>query len=469
VSGTTLTYIFLVLGGIMMVLTAAHAVMFKRDGRTALGWLAFIGLAPVIGAMAYIGFGINRVRRQSRVKEIGARIQHPPTSRWPDAPIHLGPLQRLTENLSRFPLVAGHNVDILEEGEQAYPAMLDAIAGAKASIALSTYIFDNDRTGKVFVGALKAAVDRGVEVRVLVDAVGLRYSRPPLTRTLKKAGIPYARFMPPVLPWAINLRNHRKILTIDGVVAFTGGMNIRHGHLVEDDPKRPVRDVHFRLTGPIVTQLQHIFAEDWAFARREHLGGELWFPTIVEPDGGLDRMSRAIAGGPDEDFQTIHLAMTGALTTAEHRAIIVTPYFLPDPSLITALNVAALRGVQVDILLPRNNNNYLVKWASQATLWQVLERGCRVWYSSGPFDHAKLFVVDDVWTMLGTANWDPRSLRLNFELMVEAYDPDLAARVTALCDARIATAARVTLEQVDKRSVPVRLRDAIARLMVGFL
>jgi cardiolipin synthase A/B len=262
------------------------------------------------------------------------------------------------------------------------------------------------------------------------------------------------------------MRSHRKILVVDGRIGFTGGINLHADNCLERHPRQPVRDLHFRLTGPVVAQLQSVFADDWAFSTGELLQGEPWFPAI-EPEGPV--LARGIADGPDDDFETLRLTLLGALACARSSVLVVTPYFLPDASLIAALNVAALRGVQVDIVLPTANDLILVKWASTALLWQVLERGCRVWLSPPPFDHTKLMLVDGVWTLLGSANWDPRSLRLNFEFNVECYDRELAALLTALVRAKIQQSRPLTAADVDGRSLPIKLRDGVARLFSPYL
>ena len=307
---------------------------------------------------------------------------------------------------------------------------------------------------------------RGVEVRVLVDAVGSRYTWPPILGRLRRAGVRAARFLPSLMPYRLpfaNLRNHRKLLVVDGRVGFTGGMNIRK-HFWPGE--HAAVDLHFRVDGPLVGQLQETFAEDWAFTTREHLSGEAWFPPLSAAGGVL---ARGIADGPDEDFESLRTVLLGALATARTSVRIITPYFLPDTALITALSVAALRGVQVDILLPEKGNLPVVQWATYAQLWQVLQPGCRIFLTAPPFDHTKLMVVDGVWSLIGSANWDPRSLRLNFEFNVECYDAALALELEGVVAARLRNARRLTMAQVDARSLPARLRDGLARLLSPYL
>jgi cardiolipin synthase len=212
--------------------------------------------------------------------------------------------------------------------------------------------------------------------------------------------------------------------------------------------------------------LQKTFAADWAFTTQEILSGEAWFPEF-ETQG--EAWARGISHGPDEDFEVLYLTTLAALTVAQSRVYVCTPYFLPDAALINALNVAAMRGVDVRIILPAENNIKLVHWASTALWWQLLERGCRIWLSQPPFDHTKLMLIDDIWSLVGSTNWDPRALRLNFEFNVECYDRDLNARLTKLCERKLERSSEVKFEDVEHRSIPVRLRDGAARLVSPYL
>jgi cardiolipin synthase A/B len=471
-----------VLTVLVSVVASGHVVLYKRDVRAAAGWFGLIWLVPLVGAGLYLLLGINRIQRKATAllgERPRAEPPHEPV-RLPGAGLgeviaeeeaHLIDLVRVVNRVARRPLVAGNHIEPLIDGDEAYPAMLEAIASAERSITLCTYIFDNDVAGLAFADALEAAVGRGVEVRVLIDAVGTRYSFPPMDRVLRRRGIRTARFMPTVLPWRMpyfNLRNHRKSMVVDGRLAFTGGMNIRAGCWFSRDGGHPTRDLHFRVEGPVVAHLQETFLEDWAFTTGERLMGEAFLPAQVSPEGA-HAIARAIVDGPDEDIHMLQWTLFGALAAARRSIRIVTPYFLPDQALISALCLAAMRGVQVDILLPERGNLRTVQWASTALLWQVLEGGCRVVLTPPPFDHAKLLVVDGAWVLLGSANWDPRSLRLNFELNVEVYDHSLAARMDALVDARMAEGRVLTLEDVDARPLPVRLRDGLCRLLSPYL
>jgi cardiolipin synthase len=457
------------------LLASFHALLNKRDSRAATLWLGLIWLLPLFGPLLYLALGVNRIRRRALSLAAHKTFSRPVPENLGE-PEHQGAahLKMLARTVSRVvaqPLTAGNKIEPLVNGDAAFPAMLAAIESAQKSVSLSTYIFDNDASGRQFVAALSRAVVRGIAVRVLIDAAGTRYSWPPITYRLRHAKVPFEKFLPASLltPWrvaTINLRNHRKSLIVDGTIAFTGGMNIRHGNVLADKPKGPVQDLQFQITGPVVAQLQEAFASDWAFTTGEVLDGIPWFPRLKTVGNVI---ARVVTDGPDVDFEKWRWTLLAALGEAQTSIQILTPYFLPDNALITALNLASLRGVRVDIILPAKNNLPFVLWASRAMWWQVLERGCHVWLTPPPFDHSKLMIVDGHWVALGSANWDARSLRLNFESNVECYGRDFAREMEKVIGKKLLGAREVNLTEVDKRSLPVKLLDATARLFSPFL
>jgi cardiolipin synthase len=466
--------------GIVVLLASAHVVLTKRDARAAIGWVGVIWLTPLIGTLLYLVFGINRIQRKARHLRPG-QVQFDASARGQmveenvlsrvlaDDVAHLTALARYVSRLTHLPLLDGNRITPLVTGRQAYDEMLSAIDRAEQTIGLMTYIFDNDPAGRQFASALARAVQRGVAVRVLIDDVGARYTWPSIKRHLRRLGVPYATFLPTLLPGRLhyaNLRCHRKIFLVDGKLGFTGGMNIREGHLCLPGDRHPIKDLHFRVEGPVVAQLAEVFATDWEFAADERLDGPGWFPRLEAAGNSL---CRGIPDGPDLDTDKIVLTILGAIGCARQCVDIVTPYFLPEQPLITALNVAAMRGVAVNIILPEQGNLKLVQWAATAQLWQVLQRGCRVWLTPPPFDHSKLMVVDNVWSFIGSANWDPRSLRLNFEYNVECYDRELAGELAALVHAKRAAGREITLAEVDARPLWRRIRDGVCRLALPYL
>lgn len=465
---------------VFSVISACHAILNKRDSRAGFGWvvtcLIFMGVGPCL----YWLFGINRIRTHAKKlyrlgywrhetrtgKEIG------PFRLPGDHPFYLKDFKEIlnvSERVNRHPLMIGNRLKILHNGEQAYPEMLKAIADAKKFIYLSTYIFESDETGLDFVKALSEAQKRGVKVWVLIDAFGEHYSYPPVSRFLKKEGIQVARFLPLSLSLNtlhFNLRNHRKLMVVDGQTGFTGGMNIRRRHLISAaNKKKPIADIHFKVEGPVVLELQEVFLEDWYFATQESLSW-LAYPHDLLPG---ESVCRVISGGPNEDFEKINWLLLGALAWSKQRIQIMTPYFVPERVMIAALNTTALRGVSVEIVLPEKNNLPFVDWASRALLWEMLGNGVKFYYQPEPFSHSKLFVADESYALIGSSNWDARSLRLNFELDLEIYDPVSAKLFSRHFDEVRAGSREVTLADVSKDSLPVRFRNSFIKLFSPYL
>lgn len=475
--GGVLAALFGVLYFLAAVAASVHTILYKQDSRAAVAWVGVIWLVPLVGPLLYLIFGINRIRRratelrgdQPRVHQQPSLLEYEPCRAEPLLPDYLQPLARLADEVSDQPLLAGNRLSPLLNGDATYPRMLESIEQARHTITLSTYLFNNDAVGRDFVRALGRAVDRGVAVRVLVDAVGLRYSFPSIIRQLRRKRVPYARFMPTRIPLGmhfLNLRNHRKLLVVDGERAFTGGMNIAAGNCVATAPRHPIRDIHFMVEGPVVAELQAVFAQDWHFACREWLEGPAWFP---EPRPAGDSLARVVLDGPDESFDTLRQLFAGALSVAREHVRIVTPYFLPDPTLQDALTTAALRGVRVDVVLPQRNNLPVVDWACRGQLESLLHWGVRIWFSPREFDHSKLFTLDGRWSTIGSANWDPRSLSLNFECNLECYDATLTRQLERLIDQRLAGSREHTLASQRNAPLPIKLRNGMARLFSPYL
>ena len=452
-----------------------HALMKKEEVHKAVAWIGLAWLAPFGGALTYWLLGINRIGRTGVALGLREAWQSDGDAAEafavPDDAVDaaLAGVARVGKQVTGKPLLAGNRLVPLPDGDHAYPAMLAAIEAAERSITLLTYIFHNDAAGDAFVQALERAHARGVSIRVLVDAVGLRYRPTGVLKRLRARGIACATFLPPAftrLLSHVNLRNHRKILVVDGTVGFTGGMNISANHWFATQPATPVHCLHFEVRGPVVTDMQRTFATDWAFATRERLHGAPWF---AQPVSSGPVLARGVTDGPDADIDHMRQVILGALAAARLRVRIVTPYFLPDEVLLSTLQTTALRGVAVDIVLPVRSNLPLMDWAMQPQCDELLAAGCRIHLTPAPFDHAKLLVVDGAWALIGSTNWDARSLRLNFEYNLECHDETLVAELNPLIDARINVATPLDATTLARQRLPARLRNRLVWLLSPYL
>lgn len=452
-----------------------HVLLTKQSTRAATGWIALAWLSPLLGAVLYLALGINRVRRRATA------LRPPRSGRVGPAPSTadrseqaLTPLSGLADavgTLTGRPLVAGNTVTPLFDGGDTFPAMVAAIEGAETSVALVTFLWDDDTWGRRIADAVADAHDRGVEVRVLIDGIGdVVFSWPSAARHLVGRGVRVERFLwnwDPRRLTLVNLRNHRKILVVDGRVGFTGGMNARDAYMPADSPAgEGWHDLHARVEGPVVRELMELFAEDWAFTSAERLTGPTWFPPLPAVGGAL---ARVIPDGPDEDLDQATLTFHLATACARRRIVVMSPYFLPESPLILALGTAARRGIQVDVLLPHRSNQRHTGMAMRAELPHVLAHGIRIWGTTGGFDHTKLMLVDDTWACMGSANWDPRSLRLNFEMLFEVHDAGLVRELDALVARRLDGAVRYERAAELARPWGRRVAESALRLLKPFL
>ena len=445
-----------------------HVLAHNRNPGSAVSWIGLAWLSPVVGSLLYLFLGINRVQRRARSLSVAAAddsaVVTSPGLRGCE---HLAGLELAARRISRRNVQPGNAILMLANGDAAYPQMIAAIRSAATSVALSSYIFRADDVGHEFIAALIAARRRGVEIRVLIDGYGGGYLLSAAYRRLHQARVRVARFMHSALPWRmpfLNLRSHQKILCVDGRVAFTGGLNIGAENVVARNPRHAVLDTHFRFDGPVVAQLCEAFAGQWYFTTGETLAGPAWFPRL---EAAGDSLVRAITSGPDQDLEKIEMLVLEAIACARSSIQIMTPYFLPDDRIITALALAAMRNVGVDIVLPEHSNHPTVDWAMRAHIGPLLAAGCRLWTREPPFDHSKLMTVDGIWGLVGSANWDMRSFRLNFEINLEVYQSLIVEQVSAKIAANQTT--RLLQADLDRRSLPSRLRDNAAHLMLPYL
>lgn len=461
----------------MQIAVTIHVLLYKDDVKSSIGWIGLVWLTPIIGSVLYVVFGINRIHRKAMAlsnqgPNILKLLGKTPEEIEKEIPPSLWQLLRLGYKVHPQHLVLGNTVEPLVNGDEAYPQMCAAIAAAKKEVLIESYIFNNDAAGQLFQSAIKQAVQNGAKVRMLIDGVGLNYSKPNIKQPMEQIkGVQFAVFLPskkPITLPFVNLRNHRKLMVIDGQTAFFGGMNVAEGNLLKNKPKEPIADITFKVCGPVIEQIERVFEDDWTFA------GKKTFTPSRAPHAQCDSTQRGcvpcriIPDGPDKDFGKIEMMLLGALTCAQKTVSVVTPYFLPDSNILNALTLAAMRGVQVEIILPHKSNIFGMDWAMEPNLMRLAEKGIRIYRSQPPFDHSKIMVVDDLWSFFGSANWDVRSFKLNFETGMECFDTQLAEKINKIIRHKKEGALSVKREKQAEHKFWYRLRNNAFRLLTPY-
>jgi len=474
------------LGYVLLALGLSLDVLLHKDRPvSAVLWLGILWIVPYAGALAYLAFGMDRVRRGARERQMArtllSRTAHlgPGLARHVlEVPIEsrLAAPDRLGWHILRGtdPAVPGHRVlvgneaRLLVDGDEFYPALREAIEGAHHTIHLQTFIFAVDRTGQEFRDLLARRAAEGVTVRLLYDRFGsatahvTRFFEPARRCGVRVHSISQAN--PLKGRFQINLRNHRKVAVMDGHVAFVGGINIADGNVAAFTDGQPIRDYHVRIEGPAVADIQLGFLEDWYFASREP-PEELFGPdSVPEFHRAGEALIQVVPGGPESAGRGLADAFFAAIVAAEESIDLTTPYFVPDQPIIRALRYAAQRGVRVRLVVPAKNNHWYTGFAARALYSRLLGAGVRIFERRPPFMHAKSLVVDGVYAMMGSANLDYRSLHLNFETNVEIVDPGFVSALSRQVETEIAASREVTGEAHAARPLPRKLLENFCRL-----
>lgn len=459
----------------LIVMTLAPLVLSRRkDPAVTIAWIFSILLMPFVGALAYVFLGDSRLLRVWHRRNLKQRVKRsglPESIRDASRPVdERGQLQlfRLLERINAYPPVAGNEVELLTDMRLNYEEQLEAIEQAQQHIHVEYYIFQPDSIGHRFSEALIAAARRGVAVRFLYDAVGSLFLKRSMLREMRAAGIETAAFLP-LTPltrrWIFNFRNHRKIVVVDGEIGFIGGANIGEEYL-GGGAVGDWNDAHLRLKGPVVHQLQQVFLEDWAFASGLEPSGADFFPPVRAAEGIV---AQVVPGGPHLLGPPFHELYFSAVVNSVERVRITTPYFVPSESVLTALVSAARRGVIVEILIPGHNTKRMLQLASQAYYQDLLDAGVRLYRFNPGFVHAKILTVDGRWSVVGTANFDNRSMKLNFEIGVVFYDIATTSRVDRIIDGNMRMSQRLDVEEWRARPWPHRLVENAAALFSPIL
>jgi cardiolipin synthase len=462
-----------------------HCLQRRRNASSTILWIAVAWSFPFLGPLLYISFGIDRVGDRGHLKllannqilESRKNTQNAaPRAYWhnlEEAPA----ANRFQEKFNRgmdalipdHPALAGNRIEPLVDGDEAYPKMLAAIRSAREHIHLQSFIIGHDKVGREFVQALTEKAAEGVQIRLLYDRFGSTWAHlGGLFRTLEKfdcvrvAG--WTQANPLKRQFQINLRNHRKCLVIDGKTVFFGGINIAANN--KSRPAQPaIHDYHFRAQGPIVQEFQYAFLRDWFFITKEapeRLLTETHFPK-TEPAGKT--VMRLLNTGPSNSDEVAVEAVFNSIVLAKQQILAVTPYFVPPPEILRALRSAALRGVDVRLVVPAANNHVYVYYASRALYQEMLDAGVRIYERQKPFSHAKALLIDGKFSLVGTANLDMRSLHLNYETMTAVFSESFTDRMKEIVHSDISLSNEVRTAEWQNRPLRTRVFENFAALM----
>ncbi|HNO80252.1 MAG TPA: cardiolipin synthase [Phycisphaerae bacterium] len=478
-SWTTFLTILSVIDFILVAGAIVVVLQRQREPRSMLVWILTLLLLPVLGLIFFLMAGELRIERKRRKLRRHRKRLQPSLSRSIEnlESVHgqkgtkhsAESLIRIATRLSGHLPTSGNDVAIYHEDEENFLAIMEAIEQAKHHVHLEYYIFQPDETGQSLRDLLVRKVKEGVTVRLLVDYIGCWNWPRAFRRSFIEGGVKLSLF-DPVVPWRgrwrVNLRNHRKIVVVDGVVGFTGSQNIGDEYRGRLAKFGPWRDTHMRITGPAVHHLQEIFVEDWHYATKEKLVSSECFPR-VEAKG--DQIVQVIASGPDSNARTMHHLLLSSVTGAQDSVAIITPYFAPDTTMIVALQSAAYRGLRVQLLIPSFSNHWLTLWAGRSFYEELIEAGVEIYEYHKALLHSKVVIIDDSWGMVGSANMDQRSFRINLEVTSVLYDDKLATNLRGDFDRLITKAERIQSRAINKWSFRETIVLGLARLVSPLL
>lgn len=463
----------------LVIFTAIIIILERRDPAKTVAWLLILIFVPILGFILYLTFGRQfRKRRMTAKKRILNNYIYPldqtfACSRQVLSEVALAKEQliHLIINNAEFPLTLGNDVEVLTNGEEIFPAFLEAMENAQEHIHLETYIMRNDQIGTQITEVLIRKAQAGVKVRVIYDGVGSRQLPESYLTELKNAGIQIEPFFPVRIPFfhnRINYRNHRKILVIDGKIGFVGGVNIGDEYLGRNPKIGHWRETHLRLKGHAVYFLQRIFLQDWYFVSRESLEAKApLFPDEENKPG--DKVVQITASGPDTHWEAIMQVFYYAIATAEKSIYLTSPYFIPNESILTALKTAALSGVETKILLPAKPDHKIVYWAAMSYLEEIMEAGVEVYLYQKGFVHAKVMTIDGVLSTIGSANMDLRSFQLNFEVTALVYNEEVTRHLEKDFANDLLDAQKIDLQEFKKRPLTHQILESALRLLSPLL
>ncbi|MFT4204399.1 MAG: cardiolipin synthase [Chitinophagaceae bacterium] len=466
---------------LLMIASSLHVVYNYKDSGKAFAYLILILFLPVLGTVIYLLLGLNKrkhkmynrklIADQHMERRVEAFVRMSNNAIMEKRAEDLGRqtrLARLLSNDNYTPLTPYNKVDIFNNGENAFPAILDSLRQARNHIHIEYYIIEDGKIFHEIMEILLQKAQQGVQVRVIFDDFGSKDIRKAYKKELQKGGVeiyPFLKLYFVALANRINYRNHRKIIIIDGYTAFTGGINISDRYCNTDDTQQYWRDTHLKIEGYGAYPMQSIFLADWNFCSGQHIEpNNHFFPELPSYFKEQDTIVQIASCGPDSTYPTILYAIIAAISAAKSEILITTPYFIPPSSLLNTLRIAALSGVHIKILVPYRSDSRVVNMASASFFDEILDYGIEVYQYEKGFVHSKVMVCDRELAIVGTANMDIRSFDLNFEINVQVYDKDVACRLADDFANDLRSAQRIDPEQWQNRPIHKKMVGKIFRL-----
>ncbi len=465
---------------IITVVFVCFIIIFQnRAPYKTLSWVMVVLLVPVVGIIFYLLFGQNYRKQKifshksildaeqlSNIADFQVNTLYERLSSASEKVKEKEHIIKLMLNNNKSYLTEYNKVNILIDGKETFPSMFESIAGAKRYINMEVYRFESDILGMKFCDALVEKAKEGVKVRVIFDDVGSWNLSKKIVRWMRNNGVQIYPFMPVSFPWLtnkINYRNHRKILVVDGVKGYVGGLNIADKYLHGQRSIGNWRDTHLFITGEAVTSLNNVFMVDWYFVSKILLNDANLLPDEFNVS---DKCWIQIAfSGPDSDWSNIMQVYFSAIATAKKYIYLCTPYFSPDETILNALFTASLSGVDVRLILPGKSDSPVAYWNTRSYIEELMDAGIKIYLYNEGFNHSKYLLVDDVFASVGSANVDMRSFDLNFEIAAMIYDEDFAARLLKVFYSDISRSNEIKLEEWEKRKKTERYKESLARIL----
>ncbi len=445
-------------------------------------WILVLIFLPIAGFIFYLFFGQN-YRKQKIFSRKGLedfrqieklRIQQleylnrPEIMDYTPAYKKLHVIKLLLNN-SKSIVSRNNSIEVLNSGAEKFSRLINDLNAAKHHIHMAYYIFEADNIGKKILRILEEKARENVEVRLIIDDVGSWHLPAREIRLLKQAGVHIERFMPVTFPYftsKINYRNHRKIVIIDGVCGYVGGINIADKYIYGTKKLGKWRDTHLRIKGDAVQSLQTVFLTDWYFLTKKLPDNDVYFPKIETNSKSIVQI---VSSGPDSNWAGIMQTYFYAIATARESIYIATPYLLPNSSILTALKTAALSGVDVKLIIPRKGDSIFVNYASLSYVKELLNAGIKVYLYNKGFIHSKILIVDGILSSVGTANLDYRSLSLNFEINALIYEEQTANSLTEYFNKDLENSTQINANDWQNRKMLTKLKSSIARMFSPLL